>query len=236
MGAGVRQTGHSQPVRDDDGVWLGVWLAVDVRDGVSLRVNAGEIPGGSWVHDPKEGGGRLVGEACHFVDLCQAIAGGSSMDPRLGGRVTQVFAQSVYPSGGARADDNFMLSLQLSDGSIGQITYAATGDASAGKERIEVIGAGVIAVIDDFRKLEIHRGGKTSSTRALSQDKGHAAALAAFVAAARRGDRAHESAIPIEHIEAASRATLAAARSLRSGLPETVSGNPESRDGSGSAR
>ncbi len=176
---------------------------------MQLRVNAGEIPGSSWVHDPKEGGGRLVGEACHFVDLCQAIAGA---------RVTQVYAQSISPGAGARADDNFTLSLQMADGSLAQIAYVATGDASAGKERIEVIGAGVIAVLDDFRRLEIHRGGKSSGARALSQDKGHAAAIAAFVAAARGG----APAIPLDEIEAASRATLACARSLRTGLPESV--------------
>jgi predicted dehydrogenase len=180
---------------------------------IQLRVNAGEIPASSWVHDPREGGGRLVGEGCHFVDLCQAIAGA---------RVTQVFAQAIGPAGGARADDNFHLSLQLADGSIAQIAYAATGDASAGKERIEVIGAGVLAVLDDFRKLELHRGGKVSHVRALAQDKGHAAALAAFVGAARGGP----AAIPLDHLEAASRATLAAARSLQSGLPERVELGP----------
>ena len=176
---------------------------------IQVRVNAGEIPGTSWVHDPREGGGRLVGEGCHFVDLCQAIAGA---------RTTQVFAQSIGPGSGARADDNFMLTLQLGDGSIAQITYASTGDASAGKERIEVIGNGALAVLDDFRKLEIHRGGKVTSTRALAQDKGHAAAIAAFVAAVRGG----APAISLEQIESASRATLAAARSLRSGLPEAL--------------
>jgi predicted dehydrogenase/threonine dehydrogenase-like Zn-dependent dehydrogenase len=176
---------------------------------IQIRVNAGEIPNNSWVHDPREGGGRLVGEGCHFVDLCQAIAGA---------RVTQVFAQSIGPAGGARADDNFTLSLQLADGSVGQIVYAATGDASAGKERIEVIGAGTLAVLDDFRKLEIFRGGKSKVSRALSQDKGHAAAIAAFVRAAKGGPPA----MPLVELECASRATLAALRSLRTGIPERV--------------
>jgi polar amino acid transport system substrate-binding protein len=171
---------------------------------LSLRVNAGEIPATSWVHDPREGGGRLIGEGCHFVDLCAAIAGAP---------VTRVFAQGVLPSGGARADDNFALDLRLGDGSIASLVYTAQGDPSAGKERIEVFGDGAWALLDEFRKLELRRGGKLRTERALAQDKGHKAGVAAFLESITTG----KAAVSPQDLAATSRATFAAAEALRGG-------------------
>jgi polar amino acid transport system substrate-binding protein len=171
---------------------------------LSLRINAGEIPATSWVHDPREGGGRLVGEGCHFVDLCAAIAGAP---------VTRVFAQGVLPSGGARADDNFALDLRLGDGSIASLVYTAQGDPSAGKERIEVFGDGAWGLLDEFRKLELRRAGQLRTERALAQDKGHRAGVAAFIESITTG----QPAVPAQDLAATSRATFAAAEALRGG-------------------
>ncbi len=171
---------------------------------LSLRVNAGELPATSWVHDPREGGGRLVGEGCHFVDLCAAIAGAP---------VTRVFAQGVLPSGGARADDNFVLDLRLGDGSIASLVYTAQGDPSAGKERVEVFGDGAWALLDEFRRLELRRGGKLRTERALAQDKGHKAGVAAFIDSITTG----KAAVSPQDLAATSRATFAAAEALRGG-------------------
>ena len=168
---------------------------------ISIRVNAGELPATSWVHDPLQGGGRLIGEGCHFVDLCAALADAP---------VTRVTAQGVGPSGAARGDDNFVLDLRLGDGSIASIVYAAVGDPSAGKERIEVLGDGAIAVLEDFRRLELRRGGKARTERALAQDKGHAAEVGAFLEATRTG----RAPVSPEDLAATSRATFEAAAAL----------------------
>ena len=169
---------------------------------ITVRINAGEIPATSWVHDPRQGGGRLLGEGCHFVDLCAAIAGAE---------VTQVSAQGVGPAGAARGDDNFVLGLRLSDGSVASIVYAAVGDPSAGKERIEVLGDGAVAVLDDFRRLELRRGGKVRTERTLGQDKGHKAEVAAFLEAVRSG----RAPVSPAALAATSRATFAALAQLK---------------------
>jgi predicted dehydrogenase len=95
----------------------------------------------------------------------------------------------------------------------------ASSDASAGKERLEVLGAGSTAILDDFRLLDLHRAGKQRVIRKFVQDKGHRAEMQAFVEAVRRG---RESPINIETIAATSRATFAAVDSLRDGLPRTL--------------
>lgn len=174
---------------------------------MQLRVNAGAVPAASWLHDAREGGGRIVGEACHFIDLCACIAGAVPVS---------VFAQGVRAEGEARADDNVTLSLRFADGSIATIAYVATGDGSLGKERLEVLGDSASAVLEDFRTLELRRGGKRKATRALLQDKGHRAGLAAFVAAARAGV---QGPIALAELAAVSRATFAALESLRTGAP-----------------
>jgi predicted dehydrogenase len=194
-------------------------LAVELRRFLSgssaplvmhYRVNAGVIPGDSWIHDPAIGGGRIVGEACHFVDLCAFLAGAPPV---------QVYAQAVEARGGARGDDNVTISLRFADGSLATVAYVATGDPTAGKERLEVLGGGAHAVLEDFRALALRRGGKERRTRA-GQDKGHAACVAAFLAAARAGGPAP---VPLESLEATTLATFAAVESLATGEPVPVS-------------
>ncbi|MBS2021165.1 MAG: bi-domain-containing oxidoreductase [Deltaproteobacteria bacterium] len=176
---------------------------------VQIRVNAGEIPGSSWLHDPEQGGGRILGEVCHFIDLAAAVCGA---------QIESVFAVAPGPDGGARGDDQLALTLRLTDGSAAQITYATGGDSALGKERIEVHGGGVSAVLEDFRKLEVHRHGKTKTSRPLAQDKGHRAGLAAFIAGVRSG----KPAFALGDLVSTTRATFAAVESLRSGFPIRV--------------
>ena len=173
---------------------------------IDYRINAGPVPDDSWIHQPGEGGGRIIGEACHFIDLCCALTGSLP---------ATVFAQGVAAQGGARADDNAILSLRFLDGSIAAIAYVATGDPSAGKERIEVSGDGATAVLEDFRRLEVRRAGKVHRSRTLAQDKGHRGGLAAFASAIASG----APAIPLAALFAVSRASFAAVLSLRTGEP-----------------
>jgi predicted dehydrogenase len=128
------------------------------------RVNAGYIPADHWVHDPEQGGGRIIGEVCHFVDFVTFLAGSL---PK------QVNARTILNEGRYR-NDNLTATIEFTNGSIGTITYVANGDRSFPKERIEVFGGGTAVVLDNFRILEMLRSGKRQVMRSrFRQDKGH---------------------------------------------------------------
>ncbi len=171
---------------------------------ITYRVNAGEIPKESWIQQD-EGGGRIIGEVCHFVDLLQFMTGAEP---------TEVFA---YRS--AAGADTLSIVIKFSDGSVGNINYFSTGDRALPKERVEVFGGGRSAVLDDFRQLELWRDGKRKTSKRMSQDKGFDQELAAFVAAVRSGE---EMPIDWRSLVMTSLATLRIEDSLRSGKPETV--------------
>jgi len=174
------------------------------------RVNAGVIAADSWIHDPEVGGGRIIGEVCHFIDLAAFFAGAPPIS---------VHCQGVAPGTSARNDDNVLLTVGFGDGSLCNIAYVASGDASSGKERLEVIGDGVWAALEDFRLLDLRRGGKQRVIRKFVQDKGHAAELRAFTDAIRAGG---PPPIPTSILAAVSRATFAALESLRDGSPRRI--------------
>jgi len=145
---------------------------------VNYRVNAGYIPPNHWVHDPAVGGGRVIGEACHFIDFAGWLV--RSAPARV--------SAAALPDGGRYAGDNIVITIQYEDGSVATITYVASGDKALGKERVEVLGGSRSAILDDFRQLDLYRGGRhTSEKSRLRQDKGHAAECEAFVRAAREG-------------------------------------------------
>ncbi len=174
---------------------------------VHYRVNAGHIPTDHWVQDPEQGGGRILGEVCHFVDYLAFL---TASTPR------RVSAFST-PNVGRYRDDNLVATIELDNGSIGTVTYVANGDTSLAKERIEVSGGGAFAVLDNFRRLDLVRGGQSRVMRSrLQQDKGHRAQLEAFVQAARTGQTAP---IPWQQTVDTSRATFAIVQSLRTGSP-----------------
>lgn len=172
-----------------------------------IRVNAGTIPRDHWIQDIERGGGRIIGEVCHFVDLACHLARG---------QVTSVFAEGLGNGKSAVLQDSLVVVLHFDDGSLATITYAAEGDTAAGKERVEVFCSGTTCVIDDFRTLEIVRGGKTTRRRSSSVDKGHAAEMAALVAMA-KGTPAPE--MSFESAVRSSLATFAVVDSLCTGQP-----------------
>jgi predicted dehydrogenase len=155
---------------------------------VVVTVNAGALPANHWTRDPAVGGGRIVGEGCHFVDLMMDLAGAPPMD--------------VAGAALAGGDDRLSCVVRFADGSTGTLLYLSNGHAEFPKERIEVFCGGRVFRIDDFRRLEAF-GGKGEALR--RQDKGNAACAAAFVAAIRTGGPPPVAAVDLF---ASSRATL----------------------------
>jgi predicted dehydrogenase len=175
---------------------------------VSVRFNAGAIPTDHWIHDEIEGGGRIVGEACHAIDLATFLIGSSAV---------RVFAESVGShDAGVITDDQCFITLRHANGSISNVGYLAGGDKAFPKERIEVIGGGRIAVIDDFRTVTTCKSGRITRLKMSGQDKGHSAEITAFANALCEGG---PPPIPWEEVRATTLASLLAVRSLREGMP-----------------
>ena len=168
---------------------------------VHYRVNAGYIPLNHWTQDPNIGGGRIIGEGCHFIDLVTFLVGEAPVS----------VSAHALPDGGKYREDNVSMTFTFPDGSIGVVDYLANGDKSFPKERVEVFCGGKIAVLDDFVSLRIVRDGKKKDERG-AQDKGHVNEWKAFAQAIRKGG---EPPIPYEQMVGVTRATFAALESLR---------------------
>jgi len=175
---------------------------------MNYRVNAGPLPFDHWLLDPEQGGGRILGEVCHFVDFLSFLSGSVPV---------AVHAQALNASGA----QDVVTSIEFEDGSLGTISYVCRGDRTFSKERVEVFGDGCVAVLEDFRRLELVRRGKRQSSRSwLRQDKGHRAEWVAFSECIRNSG---PSPIPFEDIAASTLATIRILDSLRSGNSEKVS-------------
>src|SRR5437667_11695253 len=147
------------------------------------RINAGPMAPDHWINDHEQGGGRILGEVCNFSDLLGFLAG--SLPIEIHTRALAV-------------NDQAIVGLEFANGSQGTINYLANGDRSYSKERLEIFGGGAVAVLDDFRRLELVRNGHKKVTRSwLRQDKGHRAEGEAFSCAIRSGG---ESPIPFHEI------------------------------------
>jgi predicted dehydrogenase len=178
------------------------------------RVNAGFIPAGHWLHDSAIGGGRIIGEACHFIDFLTYLVG----------QIPLTVTAHGIPDHGIYSEDNVVLTLTYPDGSVGTVSYLANGDKAFPKERVEVFTGGRVAVLDDFRKLEMIRDGRRRVVRSpFRQDKGHRAEWQAFVVAILN---AGDPPIPYPQLWGVMQATYAAVEALRSG--ERVSIAPDS--------
>jgi predicted dehydrogenase/threonine dehydrogenase-like Zn-dependent dehydrogenase len=177
---------------------------------IHYRVNAGYIPADHWVNDPEQGGGRILGEVCHFVDFICFLAAACPIE---------VQAHSVG-NPGQYSMDNVIASLKFANGTLATITYLANGDKSASKERVEVFGGGSTAILEDFRRLELVRNGRKQITRARwFQDKGHKAEMQAFVDALLGRI---PPPIPFEQVVGSTLTTLRLQNSCQTGQPLTV--------------
>ena len=144
-----------------------------------MTVNAGMIPAEHWTQDPAVGGGRLIGEGCHFIDLLRYLAG----HPIVGVQVTAIGAAP----GVAVRDDKVSFTLSFEDGSFGTVHYLANGHKSFPKERLEVFAAGRVLQLDNFKSLKGFGWPGFRSLKLWRQDKGQTACAAAFVQAVKAG-------------------------------------------------
>jgi predicted dehydrogenase len=173
---------------------------------IHYRVNAGPIPLSHWTQDPEVGGGRIIGEACHFIDFITFLVGESPISVTV----------HALPDAGKYREDNVSMTFTFPDGSIGVVDYLANGDKSFPKERVEVFGGGQVSVLDDFVSLQtVHDGRKNEAKGA--QDKGWVNEWKTFVKSIREGG---EPPISYEQLIGVTKATFAAAESLRA--QETV--------------
>ena len=173
--------------------------ALEPRSGPLMmlyRVNAGMLPADSWIQRG-EGGGRILGEICHFVDALTFLSGSLPIE-------AQAAAAAGHP-------DAVSILLRFADGSVGTIVYTSLGDAGVPKEYLEAFANGRVVQLDDFARLTIHANSKAKVVKA-SQDKGQAQLVAAFLDAARGRAPAP---IPLDEIAAVTRATLAIEDALR---------------------
>jgi predicted dehydrogenase len=159
-----------------------------------LTVNAGTIPASHWTQDSDVGAGRIVGEACHFVDLARFLAGSKIIATR---------ASSVR-----NHEDTRSITLEHEDGSVSTILYISTGHPRFPKERIEVFASGRIVAIDNYRRLHAHGWSLRSGAISLRQDKGQTDMMKAFLAALREGGPAP---IPFDELVETMTATFDAA-------------------------
>lgn len=178
---------------------------------IVYRVNAGQLPRDHWTHDPAEGGGRIIGEACHFIDFVQFLTGA------LPARVSAEAVPRTRAAG--TVDDSTVISISMTDGSVASIVYTASGDRSVAKERLEIFCDQSVATIDDFRTGSFIHDRKTTKLGRRAQDKGHAAEVAAFLDAVRGLTGAP---IELESLVATTLASFAAVESVRSGAAVTV--------------
>jgi predicted dehydrogenase/threonine dehydrogenase-like Zn-dependent dehydrogenase len=176
---------------------------------INYRVNAGYIPKEHWTQQAETGGGRIIGEVCHFIDLLQFFTGSLPV---------RVFAECVGSENDRiKSDDNVLITIRFRNGSVGTITYVAEGDKALPKERVELFGGGKAGVIHDFRSGQLFQNNKEK--RLKLEGKGHRQEVEAFLNAVKTGG---ESPIPFESMYYTTLASFKILDSLYSGLPQML--------------
>ncbi len=171
---------------------------------VNYRINAGIIPKDVWIQDRSIGGGRIIGEVCHFIDTCSFL---------IGSEVKSVFATTINKDDKSIPDeDNVNIVLNYENGSTATINYYAYGDNSMPKEYIEVFGNGISMQMNDFRELLIYNKGKVNKEKSANQDKGFVGEFKAFKEAVKSG----KEAISFESIYNTTKTTFKILESIRS--------------------
>ena len=174
---------------------------------IHCTVNAGALPPDNWTYDPEEGGGRIIGEVCHFIDLIQYFTGSVPI---------RVYAESLVSNGYAPSD-NVTISVKMANGAIGSVTYVAGGDKRFPRERVEVFGGGAVGAIDNFKAASFTQKGRRRSRRSwLSIDQGYRGEIDSLHSAINQGSSQQDAFQ--EHVYT-TLATFAAEESLKQGRP-----------------
>lgn len=172
------------------------------------RINAGEIPKDSWIQDMKIGGGRVLGEVCHFIDYLTY----------LNGSLPVKVSASALPDAN-KLNDTLNILIQFENGSTGVIGYYANGSKAMPKEYVEVFASGMSATLHDFKELKIYGKGKPAKTKLLNQNKGQKEMVTAFMNGLLKDGRAP---IPFEEIVAVTKASFKVLESIKSGGEQVV--------------
>ena len=176
---------------------------------VNIRVNAGFIPKDHWTQNKNIGGGRIIGEMCHFIDLMQFFTDAKPV---------KVYADSIKTDNqNLTTEDNISITVSFSDGSIGNLLYLGNGDKSLPKELIEVFSGGKVGRIHDFRKGDFHKGNKQIKLKL--DGKGHKQEVEAFLKSLNNNT---EAPIPFESIYLTTLTTFKVLDSLATGLPQDI--------------
>jgi len=175
---------------------------------INCRVNAGFVPKDSWVHDSGEGGGRVIGEACHFVDLEQFLAGSLPVS---------VFAQNTSDNG----EDNLIISLKMKNGSVATILYTSQGDRLLPRERVEVFSKKSVCVIDNFKNFFFAKEGKSQKKKSFNLDRGFDAEFKALFDSVLNGSG---NPVDFEEYIFTTLVTFKAIESLKTKQPQAVEG------------
>lgn len=178
---------------------------------ILYRVNGGRISPGHWTQDPEEGGGRIVGEVCHFIDLMQFW---------IGAPPVSVFAETIGAKDSRSVNaDSVFITLRFADGSNGCIAYLSEGDAGLAKERVEIFGGQKSFVLEDFRSATFYGKGRERRKNLRAQDKGQAEEVRAVCDMIRE---ARPIPIALDELAATTRATFCILKSIRTGQPQSV--------------
>jgi len=168
---------------------------------MNMTINAGIIPPGHWVHDPTRGGGRIIGEACHFIDLMVFLTGS---------KVLSVSAAMF--SGVPILEDKMAIILSFEDGSVGTVNYFSNGSKAYPKELLEIFSEGRVIRMENFQRVEGYGFKGFSRFKTLRQDKGHKAEFIAFIDRVIKGG---ELLIPLDQVINVTLASFAAMTSAR---------------------
>ena len=170
------------------------------------RVNAGKIPADTWIQDMELGGGRIIGEACHFIDYLTWLNGSLPVS---------IYASSLPDAEGK--NDTVNINISFANGSAGVVAYYANGPKSLPKEYIEVYRSGAAGILDNFRKVEIF-GKKKITKKLFNQDKGQKQMVEGFLTGIHEG----RSLIPFDEIIAVTSASFAVLESIKTGQPVKI--------------
>jgi polar amino acid transport system substrate-binding protein len=176
---------------------------------VNYRINAGALPVEHWINDPETGGGRIIGEVCHFIDLCMFI----TASPLI-----SVQAESLDSTN--NLTDTVIINLKFANGSVASISYFSNGSKKLEKEYLEVFQGGRVFIVNDFKEMKII-GEKETRIKLRKQDKGHSEEIRSFIHLSRRSEVKPDafiqsfSPIPFEELYMTGLATFKVIESIR---------------------